>query len=229
MLRRLSPLILIPLPFLLVALLSSVDAKAQGIPDPPSPIYVVQLPMIVMHSEPQVLSSSSESPLINGSFETLDPGTDHPTGWVGGHAKSTSWIVPPDGKNYGYALYDETMSQIISMTPGSNVELTFWSGTHPHDTGDPIVRLEYLDSEGEIVAQAIHSITHLVESDNHLAGPFNLRLPAAGLNVVSLRVVVSGNFSGWAKVDGMGLSIDTPRNEEESPETSRLYLPLLVQ
>lgn len=174
--------------------------------------------------------AAEENLLKNPSFEILDTGTDHPTDWVGGHAKSTSWITSPDGVNYGYAVGpDETMYQDVEVGPNANMTLRFWSGTHPHSGEPPRLRFQILKT-GVLVDEEVVEITRVLSDTNGIfEGPITLRLISSEPVTTTARVLIEAN-SGWGKVDNLSLSVLYPRDDPEPPEEPEhsvtVFLPL---
>lgn len=165
----------------------------------------------------------NENLLLNPSFEDLDPGSDHPTHWTNGHSKHTSWLVVPDGNNYGYVLSsdDHPMYQDITYTVDSTYVLRFWSGKH--NNNQSTVTLSYLDKEGNVLDSETHVITHIVDTDKQLQGAYELTL-APNNTAQLVRVEVSAS-NGWGKVDNMMLWSVTPNASQSSDEPKKLFLP----
>lgn len=167
--------------------------------------------------------------LDNGSCEVVDKDTDHPTGWVGGHAKNTSWLTVPDGINYCYVLTGETMYQEVEVKADHMYSLTFHSGTHV--VHGQSVSLQYISPSNTVVAESIHLIKHIVDTDKQLAGAYTLTLPVVYEGVMFVRVKISSP-NNWAKVDLFDLqAIPLPTKgieESEEPEQSnKLFLPII--
>lgn len=153
--------------------------------------------------------------LVNPSFELLDAGTDHPTGWSGGHSKNTSWLEVPDGTNYGYVTGSEEMSQTVPVNVGSGYLLSFWSGTHV--VRGQYVEMRLLDSVGNTVDAVRTLITHSVDENHKLEGVYYMDYASIPEGAVSIQVLISANGYGWAKVDAMSLQEITPVVETATP------------
>lgn len=156
--------------------------------------------------------------IVNASFETIVDGK--PVGWGGdGHAtQNTGWMAAvPDGTAYGYHTGGEPMYQNVGIVPGATYSLTFWSASHA--PGFQAVTMAYLSGE-RIVASVVHTISHDIDTDKLMGGPYMLMLGAAPANVSALRISIANNGVDWAKVDDLCLTERTAQPVETATATA---------
>lgn len=148
--------------------------------------------------------------LLNPSFESTSGGV--PTSWTveSGYGNTVS-LYAVDGSRVGYVWWDNgqgRMTQQVSATPGVTYQMTFYSGSHAPDGNQTVEIRFYNASHTEVGTAAIHTVTHDLESNDSVGGPYNLAA-AAPAGTSYLKVILRDKTSTGKpanKVDAMCLT-----------------------
>ncbi|NJM41597.1 MAG: hypothetical protein HC853_12970, partial [Anaerolineae bacterium] len=106
-----------------------------------------------------LLNSGFELPLVSG--QNIQFWVELPS--EGRIAQGTGWQA--DGVNTAFIGPGERLSQDVTIAAGRLMSLTFWAGTHDPNQAET-VRLQFLNSAGNVISQQTVQIDYDVDNDN---------------------------------------------------------------